>query len=283
MFDKDDNVTGDPIAALESVAAAGFRETELMAEGEEWRTYGPHDADNFRRALDRLGIDPATIHSPLREVNLASSDERIRKDGITRVADAMRFGAEVGARVSIVHPTGRPGPGEVPYSLNNLGVATEHAHRSISELVRVAEETGIRIALENLSSVGLGCRPLESMQELRAFIADFPPEIVGLCLDVGHSRISGFDPAEQACVGAERLLALHIQDVDGSQDSHWVPGRGVIDWSSLGQALSNTEFDGAWTIEVLEVHCDATAQQVAAECTALRERWERVGMSNLEH
>ncbi len=281
MFDKEGNATGDPIAALESVAAAGFRETELMAEGEEWEAPGPHDARKLREALGRLGVFPHTIHTQYKDVNLASPEEEIRRDGISRIADAMRFAAEVGACTAIVHATGRPKPGEPSYALDNIGAATEYAHRSVSELVKVAEETGIRIALENLPSKELTCRPLESMQELRAFIAGFPPEHVGLCLDTGHSCISGLDVADQARVASERLWALHIQDVDGQEDCHWVPGRGIIDWSSLGAALSEIGFDGAWTFEVLTKRTNAAVAQVAAECTALRERWDAVGMSNV--
>ena len=281
IFDKENQVTGDPVAALESIAAAGFRETELMAEGEEWKAPGAHDTRRFREALERLGVLPHTIHTPMSGVHLASPDERVRRDGVARIADAMRFLAELeqGGRAAIVHPTGRPGPGEPSYALENIGAAMEYAHRSVSELVRVAEETGIRIALENLPSTGLACRPLVSMQELRAFIAGFPPEHVGLCLDTGHARISGFDPAEQARIASERLCALHIQDVDGQDDCHWVPGRGVIDWSSLGTALSDIDFDGAWTIEALSTRANATAEQVAAACTALSERWAVTGMS----
>ena len=272
-------VTGDPIAALESVAAAGFRETELLAEGEEWEAPGPHDVSGFRNALERLGIRARTIHTPYVTVNLASPDEELRKRGIARIADAMRFGAALGVETAIVHPSGRPGPGEMPYALENIGVCTEYIYLSLSELVKVAEETGVRIALENLSSIRMACRPLVSIQELRAFIAGFPAESVGLCLDVGHSRISALDPADQARIASERLLALHLQDVDGQEDSHWIPGQGVIDWPSLGTALSDIGFDGARTIEVLSIHSNSPVEQIARECAALRERWEADGMT----
>ena len=283
IFDETLSVTSDPIAALESVAAAGFSETELMAEGREWETPGSHDTRRFREALQRLGVFPHTIHTPFVNLNLASPDEEIRRHGIALVADAMRFLAEVGGRTAIVHPTGKPRPGDPVYALDNIGASTEYAHRSVSELVKVAQETGVRIAvenLENLPSVGLPCRPLQSMRELRAFIAGFPAEHVGLCLDVGHSLISGLDPGDEARIAGERLCALHLQDVDGKDDCHWVPGRGMLDWSSLGTALSDMGFDGAWTIEVLTKHANATAEQIAAECSALRHRWDADGMSN---
>jgi sugar phosphate isomerase/epimerase len=268
------------MAAVEKISAAGFRRAELTAEGEAWRVRGYPDAAMFRAVLKRTGIDPMTIHTPYNGVNIASLDEAVRLEAVRRIADAMRFAGEVGARTAVVHPTGRPGPKEQPYRLEMLGAAAERVHRSLSELVKVAEETGVRIALENLSHVGLACRPLESVQELRAFIAGFPSEWVGLCLDVGHARLSGFDPAGQARMGAERLWALHLQDVDGEKDCHWVPGRGVIDWASLGRALSDIAFDGAWTLEVLTANSDSTPEQLAAQCASLGRRWAASGMSS---
>ena len=215
-------------------------------------------------------------------VNLASSIEEIRRDSVTRIGDAMRYLGELGGRAAIVHPTGATTSEEAPYALENVGAAAERIHRSVSELVAVAEETGVRIALENLPNTSIPCRPLKSMEELRAFIAGFPPEHVGLCLDTGHACISGLDAAEQATIESPRkgFDALHIQDVDGKDDCHWVPGHGIIDWSALGAALTDIGFDGAWTIEALAGRTDATAEQVAAECTALSKDWEAGGMSN---
>ena len=271
----------DLAATLEAIAAAGFGEVELMAEGAEWESPGAHDAAPCREALERTGIFPHTIHTPMTGTNLASSIEAIRRDSIARITDAMRLLGEVGGRIAIVHPTGHPTPEEEPYALENRGAVMERSHRSVSELVAVAEETGVRMALENLGSKTRNpYRPLSSMAELRAFIAGFPPEQVGLCLDTGHACISGLDPAEQARIASERLCALHIQDVDGLEDCHWVPGRGVIDWSAVGEALAAIGFDGAWTMEAMTSSTEATAEQVAAECRALSDRWEAEGMSN---
>jgi sugar phosphate isomerase/epimerase len=276
ILDGEGEAVGDPTEALESAAAAGFRETELLAEGEEWDTPGGHDAGKLRAALERLGIFPHSIHTPFFNVNLASPEREVRRTGIAVVADAMTFLAELGGRTAIVHPSGRSG-GPV-YALDNIGTAMEYAHRSMGELVKVAQETGVRIALENLPGTRLPCRPLESTQELRAFIADFPSENVGICLDVGHCLISGYDPTDQARIASERLYALHLQDGDGRDDRHWMPGRGMIDWPSLGAVLSDVDFDGAWTIEVTIVHTDDAAARIAEECAALRERWEGSGI-----
>ena len=281
IANSEGHMVNDPIAALESVAAAGFHETELVAEGEEWKVPGsPHDAGKYRGTLERVGLYPHTIHSPFVEYSLASPDEETRKKGVAVIADAMRFLAELGGRTAIVHPTGRPKPGASSYELETMGTSTDYSYESVSELVRVSEETGVRIALENLAGLNMTCRPLESMQELRAFVAAFPSANVGLCLDVGHSLISGLDPAQQARVASERLYALHLQDGDGQDDRHWVPGRGSVDWPSLAAALSDIEFDGAWTVEVIPVHSTATSEEIARECVALRESWEVGGLAS---
>jgi sugar phosphate isomerase/epimerase len=279
IFDGDSKPSGDPIEAVERTAAAGFAETELMAEGEHWQNATKGDLMRLKSALESTGLFPHTLHAPMIGIDLASGNEAIRRDGIEQMTTAMRILAELEGRTVIVHPTGRPGADEEDYAWENIGAAADRAHKSVSELVRVAEETGTRMALENLPSTGLLCRPLVSMQELRAFIADFPEDQVGLILDTGHACISNLDPATQARVAGERLIALHLQDVDGERDCHWVPGDGVIDWTEMGQALTDIAFDGAWTIEALSIHTESSADEVATACSQLRERWASNGMA----
>ena len=290
IFDEEGEPTVDPIEALEAVAAAGFRETELIAEGPEWEAPGSHDTKKYREAMERLAVFPHTIHTHWSSnANLGSVDEEIRRNSVDKIADAIRFLAELGGKTAIVHPTGKLGPGEPPYNLDNIGAVLDQAHRSVSELVKMAEETGIRMALENLRQQGVRVRTIDSTHELRAFVTGFPAEYVGICLDVGHSIISGFDPADQTRIAAERLYALHLHDNNGENDRHWVPGRGIgrgaADWSSLGAALSDIGFDGARTLEInkrsMFTHHGATVEQVAAECAALRQRWESGGISSL--
>jgi sugar phosphate isomerase/epimerase len=281
IYDKDAKTTGDHFAALEQIAAAGFREVELTAEGPLWAESTRPDSEPFRKKLDSLGVFPHTIHTPLIGVNLAAADESARKDAVHRIAESIRFLGELGGKTAIVHPSNRPAENEPPYAWGNLGAMTEIAYRSVSELIPVAEKSGVRIALENLTTWNIECRPVISMQELRALIAGFPHERVGLCLDTGHARMTGLDPAQQARIAGERLIALHIQDIDGENDCHWVPGDGVVDFSSLGAALTEIDFDGAWTIEVLSMKTDLTAEQVASKASVVRERWEKDGMGNL--
>ena len=280
LQDKQGQNVGDPIEAIGSVAAGRFPETELMAEGVGWED-GPPDPKPYRDALEELGVYPHTIHAPHMAINLASFDEAERRAAVEQVAAAMRFLAEVGGRTIIVHPTGRPPtPGIVYYTLENVGAATENAHRSISELATVAEAQGVCMALENLAARGMPARPLETMRELRSFMADLPAEYVGICHDIGHTRLVGLDIADEARVASERLYALHIQD-GSTDDDHLPPGHGVLDFDSYARALADIEFDGAWTLEVLAKNHPASVEDVAIELADIRDRWESKGMGNI--
>jgi sugar phosphate isomerase/epimerase len=278
VLDKQNNAVLEPVEALEQVAAAGFREVELSTLTSDWMTPGERrDPAPLKAALERLDIVPRTIHTPLRGVNLCSSVDELRRKSVALIGESMRYLAELGGRTAIIHPVGREEDVDPPYAAKDHGRLTELAYQSIEELIPVAEETGVQMAFENLIEFG-GGRLLITMEELRALIAGFPPELVGLCLDTGHATISGLDAAHQARVAGERLCALHLQDVDGKDDCHWVPGQGVVDWSAVGAALSDINFDGAWTIEVLSYRSELTTEQIAAEASKLREKWEKNGM-----
>lgn len=282
MYDKEAHLVGDPIEAIRSVAAGGYPEIELLAEGPAWED-GPPDPKPYRDVLESLGVYPHTIHAPYSTLNLASFDEDERRDGVRQVGDAIRFHAEVGGRTIIVHPSGRPaGPGAVEFTPENVGQATEAAHRSISELVKVGEKTGVRMALENLPATGgLLARPLETMQELRSFMADLPAEYVGICHDIGHTRLRKLDVAAETRIASDRLYALHIQDGSTDDDDHLPPGHGVIDFDSFAKALDDIGFDGAWTLEVLAKNHPGSVEDVALELAAIRDKWEAEAMGNV--
>ena len=282
LFDSKDNLNvGDQIDAIRSVAAAGFIETELMAEGVGWET-GPPDPKPYHDTLQELGVYPHTIHAPYQSINLASFNEEERKESVEQVAAAMRFFSELGGKTVIVHPSGRPlDAGLDYYTHENIGTATENAHRSISELVGVAETEGVRIALENLPAKDMLARPLETMRELRCFMADLPAQYVGICHDIGHTRLIGLDIADEARVASDRLYALHIQDGSTDNDDHLPPGYGVLDFDSYAKALADIQFDGAWTLEVLSRNHPGSIEDVAIELSNIRDQWDANGMGNV--
>lgn len=277
---KDGQATGDPLKALDAVAAAGFRETELIAEGPAWASGDHPDPRPYRAALKRLGLYAHSIHAPYTQTDLASLDDGERREAVRRVASALRFLGELGGRTVIVHSHLRR-KGAPAHTPEMLGRLVEASQRSIGELVPVAEKAGVRMALENLASTGNPFRPLQTMQELRAFIAPLPRQQVGICQDIGHTRLRGLDVAEQTRIAGDRLYALHIQDGSSPEDDHLPPGRGVIDFDAFGKALKDIAFDGAWTFEIGYKNYPGSLEEAASEVAAVRERWEKHGIKKV--
>jgi hypothetical protein len=74
---------------------------------------------------------------------------------------------------------------------------------------------------------------------------------VGLCIDVGHTKRSGVEPADAAIRFAGRLLDVHIKDVTAAtKDGQTVEmGRGVIDIPKFVRALFKTNYQGTVAFE----------------------------------
>ena len=223
---------------IAEVAGAGFRQCEIFAPKDfaDDRTAGER-----RRILNQHGVWARTIHSEL-GVDLAALDDDVRTGAVAAVESCFEPFAELGGFAVIVHPSRGDNREE------ELERRIDAFRRSLDTLLPQAESLGIRLACENLQHKGVP-RPLCRMEDLRRAVDEYP-ESVGICLDTGHANNNGLDPADEARIAGERLIALHLQDTDALEDRHWPPGLGNINWRRVSAALIEIGFDGAWTFEV---------------------------------
>jgi inosose dehydratase len=103
---------------------------------------------------------------------------------------------------------------------------------------------------------------VELADEIERLLAAVPPELAGLCLDTGHCAYAGVDPVELYERHAERVLHVHLKDLDPGVDrtalDFWEAiaagvfcplGRGCVDFPALVRALERHGFDGWATVE----------------------------------
>jgi inosose dehydratase len=108
---------------------------------------------------------------------------------------------------------------------------------------------------------------VETPGEVERLAASTDPELVGLCLDVGHYTVGGGDPAAAIRRFGERVRHVHLKDVDGAvlaalraadggdfEDAIRARlftelGRGVIDLPGIVDALEERAYDGWLMIE----------------------------------
>ena len=253
-------------SGLERIKRAGFNEIELLWEPPHFEL-GVNSTERVHALMNRLGLSMRVGHSPITNIDLASSDTKKRKASIAEIARSFTFFKELGAESVVVHVNG-PSP---EYSEENRNASVANSKESILELVESASDTRIKMALENLPHRGTA-RPFHSMEELQTLIVDMPQEYVGLCLDTTHARFAGHDPLQQLNVAADRLFTLHLHDTDGNDDRHWVPGKGIIDWDAFIGRLLELKFTGSRTIEVISTL--ETIESVLKESFNITNDWE---------
>jgi len=120
-------------------------------------------------------------------------------------------------------------------------------HDLLGRAERKVRETGISLAIHNHGPGDLRYPTPASILER---ISKLDPRI-GVCLDVGHCRRSGIDPARAAAACGPRLLDIHMKDVSAAtaEGTTVECGRGVIDLPRLLRTLIAIGFRGTASFE----------------------------------
>ena len=182
---------GSVMEKCRAVKAAGFEGVELMSHMNQ---------DEVMRALDDTGLKAASVCGALHwDKPLSSPDEKVRAEGLEGLKQALRDAKRYGATSVLLVPGVARG-----------GVTYEQCwDRSIAEIrkaIPVCEETGVKIAVENVWNDFL-MKPEQAKQYLEAINNPW----VGFHFDIGnHVK---FGPSEEWIkVLGKQILKLHIKD-----------------------------------------------------------------------
>lgn len=119
----------------------------------------------------------------------------------------------------------------------------------IEALLPDIERLGTSVNIEYLPRTCIGNCP----EELEAIVDGFPPELVGICLDVNHaSPRTEIMPSLIKRLGP-RINTFHISDTDGEDECHWYPGYGIVDWPACMKEIKALERDVLMILEVFRV------------------------------
>lgn len=114
--------------------------------------------------------------------------------------------------------------------------------RGIDTLLRAAdlcERLNVRLALENV----------RGPEHLDYALSHVDSDKLGFCYDIGHSRVVHGREHPLLTRYADRLMALHLHDNNGSGDQHRLPFDGDVDWESFARILPQTSYRGILTLE----------------------------------
>jgi len=188
-------------------------------------------------------------HEPLSSLSVEARDE-----GLANARRTIKVAGHLGAHAVVLHAS------DEPIAEHERSERIAQAKMSLSSLVQAARHASLVIAVELLPRTCLG----NSLPELIDLLEGMPQDGVGVCLDVNHVRDVSYLPKIIHELG-RRLTTLHVSDFDGIDERHWLPGKGIIDWPSVWQALEGIGYDGPWLYESSAIYDDPKANIHAIE------------------
>ena len=147
--------------------------------------------------------------------------------------------------------------------------------RFYKKMIPALKDYGVKIALENLFT----WNPIKkqyyannvcSASQIKMMIEELGADCFCACVDTGHAILGGQDPVGMIRALGENVSVLHLQDNNGVDDLHLLPGLGYINWQNVMSALKEIGYKGILNFEVefFRVGQNEKAVEKYAACAA---------------
>lgn len=193
-------------------------------------------AFRLRGQLEKAGLRVWSCHLPFgKKCDISVVDPEQRERNVAYIERMIRLAAIFRPQRLILHPGSRP------VSEEDRSERERCSANSICRLSLAAAEIGAVLCVENMPhSIG------RTSAELLRLIGDCPGAMV--CFDTNHLLLESHEDFIDAL--GERIATIHLSDYDGTDERHWLPGKGVIDWPDLYGRLRRTGYKGVYMFEV---------------------------------
>ncbi|MEP6662115.1 MAG: sugar phosphate isomerase/epimerase family protein [Verrucomicrobiota bacterium] len=227
-------VPGSVMEKFKAVKEAGFAGVEPMSHMNQ---------EEVLKARDETGLKiPSVCCSTHWKENLASADAAERERGLNGLKQTLQDAKKYGASSVLFIP------GIVSKDVSYADAYTR-SQTELRKAVPLAEELGVKIALENVWNNFL-LSPLEAAR----YVDEMKSSAVGWHFDVGNILRSGW-PEQWISVLGNRIQKLHIKEFSRTKmnDAGLWKGfevnlqEGDNDWSAVMQALDKIHYEG-WGI-----------------------------------
>ena len=227
-------VKGSVVEKMKAVKEAGFDGVEMM---------GQMDQDEVLRARDEAGlVIPSVCCRDHWGKPLSDPNPRVREEGLDSLKQSLRDAKRYGASSVLLVPA--VVSKEVSYA-----DAYNRSQAEIRKAVPLAEELGVKIAIENVWNQFL-LSPLEAAR----YVDEFQSPAVGWHFDVGNILNYGW-PEQWIRILGPRIQKLHIKEFSRKKrDSQglWKGFdvkllEGDNDWPAVMKAVDDVGYRG-WAI-----------------------------------
>lgn len=213
-------------AAFEVASRLGYDGVEVMVMGDAVS----QDPVALRRLSDHYALPILSVHAPC----LLVTQRVWGTEPWGKLVRAREAAEQLGASTVVVHP---------PFRWQR-----DYARDFVAGLDRMAQDTPIRFAVENMFPWRAGSREIKAYSpgwDIRD--EDYPHTT----LDLSHTSVSGTDARDMALDLGNRLAHVHLADGSGSaRDEHLIPGRGNQPCAEVLTDIAGRGFDGTVVVEV---------------------------------
>jgi len=213
LFSVRDQMARDPDGTLAAVAAAGYRDVELL-----W-------------SFGNFGRTPAQVRATLDHEGLRAPSAHVSPD-------VLFVGWE--RSLAIAHQLGQDYiivPSFNPDTSRSLDDWREWADR-FNAAGAVARRAGIWLAFHNEAG---HMKPIDGKVPYDVFVERTDPSVVRLQLDVGNMIMGGGDPFAYLARYRDRYWSFHIKDVVADRSSDTELGAGTVDFRKFFASVPNVD------------------------------------------
>ncbi len=215
-------------------------------------------SDNWQQETKRIkqfaadnGVTVNQAHGPYATRGFADylSDSSRKKDILFRLKRAIAVAGTLGADNIVIHPIQC-----FCYKDFDKAEFLKINEEFYGNLAETAKQYNIKIATENMWQYydgGIKPSVCADPGEMVLYVDTFnkiSPQFTA-CLDIGHSKLTGFDPVESIKILGDRLKALHIHGNDGVHDDHTLPLINDTTMYDVMSALKDINYTGDFTLE----------------------------------
>ncbi|AQT69264.1 L-xylulose 5-phosphate 3-epimerase [Anaerohalosphaera lusitana] len=249
-------------AKLAEIESLGFDCIEVglpYAQNEEQFAGANAQAERLAETADEVGIEIWSVHIPYGPAYDPSLvDDAARAKAVANIDSLLGAIEPLGAKKAILHASFEP------VKTEERAAKFAACKASLKEIADIAAGHDIAIAVECLPRTCLGNTSTELLELVSV------DERLEICCDTNHLLQETTEEFVRAA--GHRITTLHIADYDAKDERHWLPGKGVIDWMAVMDALVETGYTGPFLFE-----CRGTSAEEAEVFAKLKaEYMERV-------
>ncbi|MDR0911278.1 MAG: sugar phosphate isomerase/epimerase [Methanobrevibacter sp.] len=177
-----------------------------------------------------------SIHAPISDVNIASTNKAISKTSINEIKRSADYLNSIGGDILVVHP------GTVAFSQRRF---EDKAIKISKEAMKIcgdyAKDLGVEICFENMPKIEGFL--FQNSDELNNFLVD---NDFSMTYDIGHKNtVDGKTSSYYKSV-----KHIHLHDNDNVVDEHLSLGDGKIDFLNFFKTYDNHNFNGVYVLEL---------------------------------